>query len=90
MISGRVSGRYAVRSLTLASFSRDRIKDQNASISGAFGCDHKVVSSLRDGPSQDKNTSVTDQPEEGSPRPDPEEEDAERQRSDQQRVGDHE
>ena len=72
------------------SFDGDQTKDQKASISGAFGCDHKVVSSLRDGPSQDKNTSVTDQPEEGSPRPDPEEEDAERQRSDQQRVGDHE
>jgi hypothetical protein len=61
-----------------------------ASISQAFKCDHKVVRSRNDEPGQDQSTSVTDQPEEGTPRPDPQEEDAERQRSGQQRVGDQE
>ncbi|MBW0000872.1 MAG: hypothetical protein JO015_17385 [Verrucomicrobia bacterium] len=46
--------------------------------------------SRKDEPGQDQSTSVTDQPEEGTPRPDPQEEDAERQRSNQQRVGDQE
>ncbi|MBV9489248.1 MAG: hypothetical protein JO069_05920 [Verrucomicrobia bacterium] len=48
------------------------------------------MSSLQDESKQSPQTSVTDQPEEGTPRPDPQEESAERKRSDQERVGDQE